>query len=104
MANESAARRTVLDAMSEACSGAMLTRLTVSVSRGSDRPGPVRDPVRLTALERTFAGCGRPSHSTSHSNLSSAAHREMLKGLQRSQESERAKQGNPTVALFRSRK
>jgi hypothetical protein len=74
----------------------ILVRLTVA-----DRPGPVRDPVRLTA--RTFAGCGRPSHSTSHSNLSSAAHREMVKGLQRSQESERAKQGDPTVALVRSR-
>jgi hypothetical protein len=57
-----------------------------------------------TALELAFAACGRPSHSTSHSNLSSAAHREMVKGLQRSQESEGAKQGDPTVALVRSRK
>jgi hypothetical protein len=55
------------------------------------RPRPLRDPLGLTALERPLAGRGRPTPRN-------------REGLQRSQDSERAKQGDPTVALVRSRK
>lgn len=55
------------------------------------RPGSVRDPVRLTTQQRTFAGCDRPTPRNDEER-------------QRSQESERVKQGDQTVALVRSRK